>query len=101
MKFTSNGLSAKQIADRVEKINGPTPESSVRSYLRLNSPDVFIKEGRGIYRLREEYSGGLQHPMVGDSEWKRPFRFGNATLFHANSFNWLDTPDKITAFTRL
>ena len=25
MKFTSNGMSAKQIADRVEKINGPTP----------------------------------------------------------------------------
>ncbi|MCY4654643.1 MAG: site-specific DNA-methyltransferase, partial [Dehalococcoidia bacterium] len=91
MKFTSNGLSAKQIAERVVKINGPTPESSVRSYLRLNSPDVFIKEGRGIYRLREEYSGGLQHPMVSDSEWKSPFKFGNATLFHADSFNWLDT----------
>ncbi len=90
MKFTSNGLSAKQIAERVEKINGPTPESSVRSYLRLNSPDVFVKEGRGIYRLREEYSGGLQHPMVSDSEWKTPFKFGKATLFHANSFNWLD-----------
>ena len=90
MKFTSNGLSAKQIAERVEKINGPTPESSVRSYLRLNSPDVFVKEGRGIYRLREEYSGGLQHPMVSDSEWKTPFKFGKATLFHTNSFNWLD-----------
>ena len=90
MKFTSNGMSAKRIVERVEKINGPTPESSVRSYLRLNSPDVFVKEGRGIYRLREEYSGGLQHPMVSDSEWKSPFEFGGATLYHANSFNWLD-----------
>ena len=90
MKFTSNGLSAKQVAERVKKINGLTPESSVRSYLRLNSPDVFIREGRGIYRLREEYSGGLQHPMVSDSEWNIPFKFGKAALFHANSFNWLD-----------
>ena len=88
MKFASEGLSAKQIAERVEKINGPTPESSVRSYLRLNSPELFVKEGRGIYRLRE--GEGLQYPMISDSEWKKPFNFGEATLFHANSFDWLD-----------
>ena len=91
MQFTSDGLSAKQIAERVDKVNGPTPESSVRSYLRLNSPELFVKEGRGIYRLREDYGGGLQSAMVGGSEWEKPFRFGDATLYHADSFNWLDT----------
>ena len=90
MRFTSDGLSAKQIAERVDKVNGPTPESSVRSYLRLNSPELFVKEGRGIYRLREDYGGGLQSAMVGGSEWEKPFRFGKATLYHADSFNWLD-----------
>ncbi len=90
MTLTSDGLSAKQIADRVEKINGPTPESSVRSYLRLNSPELFIKEGRGIYRLRKDYGGGLQHPMVSSPGWEKPFKFGKATLVHADSFNWLD-----------
>ena len=91
MRFTSDGLSAKQIVERVDKVNGPTPESSVRSYLRLNSPELFVREGRGIYRLREDYGGGLQSPMVGRSEWEKPFRFGDATLYHADSFNWLDT----------
>ena len=57
-KFASDGLSAKQIVERVQKINGPTPESSVRSYLRLNSPELFIRESRGIYRLREDHDGG-------------------------------------------
>ena len=91
MRFTSGGLSAKRISERVQRINGPTPESSVRSYLRLNSPELFVREGRGIYKLREDYDGGLQRSMVGDTEWKKPFRFGEATLFHNDSFNWLDT----------
>lgn len=90
MRFASDGLSAKRIAERVQKINGPTPESSVRSYLRLNSPELFVREGRGVYRLREDYDGGLQSPMVGGLEWEKPFRFGDATLYHADSFNWLD-----------
>lgn len=90
MRFASDGLSAKRIAERVQKINGPTPESSVRSYLRLNSPELFVREGRGVYRLREDYDGGLQSAMVGGSEWEKPFRFGKALLVHADSFNWLD-----------
>lgn len=90
MRFASDGLSAKRIAERVQKVNGPTPESSVRSYLRLNSPELFVREGRGVYRLREDYGGGLQSAMAGGSEWEKPFRFGKATLVHADSFNWLD-----------
>ena len=90
MRFASDGLSAKRIAERVQKVNGQTPESSVRSYLRLNSPELFVREGRGVYRLREDYGGGLQSAMVGGSEWEKPFRFGRALLVHADSFNWLD-----------
>ena len=33
MRLTSDGLTAKQIAERVAQINGPTAESSVRSFL--------------------------------------------------------------------
>jgi site-specific DNA-methyltransferase (adenine-specific) len=29
------------------------PTSSVRSYLRLNSGDLFVREKRGRYRLRQ------------------------------------------------
>ena len=31
---------------------GTVPESSVRSYLLLNTPDRFVREGRGLYSLR-------------------------------------------------
>ena len=96
MKLAPNGLSVKRIAERVDKVNGPTPESSVRSYLRLNTPDLFVKEGRGIYRLRDEREGGVQRPMSEDSEWKPPFKFGNATLVHADSFDWLDSQEDST-----
>ena len=37
MDLTSDGLTAKQIAERVVQVMGPTPESSVRSFLRLNT----------------------------------------------------------------
>jgi hypothetical protein len=31
---------------------GPVPQSSIRSYLGLNSPDTFRRVGRGMYELR-------------------------------------------------
>ena len=90
LSLTSDGLSAKQIAQRVAKINGPAPESSIRYYLRLNTPDMFVKERRGVYRLNREQAGGLQQSLTGTAEWKDPFRYGNATLFNDDCFDWLD-----------
>lgn len=89
--LTSEGLSAKQIAQRVTKVNGPTPESSVRSFLRLNTPAFFVKERRGVYRLRTDSTNGLQRSFPEISRWKDPYRFGNATLVHGDCFDWLDT----------
>ena len=96
LSLTSDGLSAKQIAQRVAKINGPTPESSIRSYLRLNTPDLFVKERRGVYRLYREHAGGLQRTLTGAAEWKEPFKFGTATLFHGDCFDWLDAREDCT-----
>ena len=96
LSLTSDGLSAKQIAQRVAKVNGPTPESSIRSYLRLNTPDLFVKERRGVYRLNREQAGGLQKSLTGDTEWKEPFRYGNSTLFHGDCFDWLDAREDCT-----
>ena len=62
---------------------GEVPASSVRSYLNLNTPDVFERIGRGRYRLR----GVLPEPA------SRPFapvlRHDHATLYHADCFAWL------------
>lgn len=37
-----------------EIIGGPVSTSSVRSYLRLNTPSVFTRTARGHYRLNSK-----------------------------------------------
>ncbi len=90
LTLTSEALSVKQIEDRVNKIMGPTPASSIRSYLLLNTPALFVREDRGIYRVRSEYSGGMQREIPKLSSWAQPFKIGNATLYHADCFDWLE-----------
>ena len=45
-------LPSGEIEARVESLLGPTPGSSIRSYLRLNTPELFVRERRGVYGLR-------------------------------------------------
>ncbi|HVP76781.1 MAG TPA: DNA methyltransferase [Thermodesulfobacteriota bacterium] len=90
LTLTSEALSVKQIEDRVNKVMGPTPASSVRSYLLLNTPALFVREDRGIYRVRSEYSGGMQREIPRLSNWAQPFTVGSATLFHADCFDWIE-----------
>jgi len=90
LTLTSEALSVKQIEDRVNKVMGPTPASSIRSYLLLNTPALFVREDRGIYRVRSEYSGGMQREISKLSSWAQPFAIGNATLFHADCFDWIE-----------
>ena len=92
MKLASDGLSAKQIAERVASVNGSIPESSIRSYLSLNTPDTFVRESRGVYRLGGDYGAELQRPLSEVAAQRKPFTFGRATLFHANALDWL--PDQ-------
>ena len=88
MSLTSKALSVKEIEGRVSQVVGPTPGSSVRSYLRLNTPRMFIRERRGAYALRASASHGLQRESPGQ-EWRPPFSFGRATLHHSDCFDWL------------
>ena len=90
LTLTSEALSVKQIEDRVNKVMGPTPASSIRSYLLLNTPALFVREDRGIYRVRSEYSGGMQREISVLSNWAQPFAIGGATLFHADCFDWIE-----------
>ena len=96
LTHTSEGLTTKQIAERVSKVNGPTPESSVRSYLRLNTPNLFTREAWGVYRINRGVNGndGVQGELTQAADRKAPFRYGKATLIHGDCFDWLDAqPD--------
>ena len=92
--LTSKPLSVKEIEGRVQKITGPTPQSSIRSYLRLNTPDVFVREERGVYRLRThhpELLSGIQRELPTEQLWQSPFHFGQSTLVHADCFDWIES----------
>ncbi len=93
LTLTSEALSVKQIEGRVSKVIGPTPTSSVRSYLRLNTPELFVREQRGVYRVRPEYFGGVQRELAATADWDEPVVIGDATLLHADCFDWLEGRD--------
>jgi site-specific DNA-methyltransferase (adenine-specific) len=79
---------------------GPTPASSIRSYLRLNTPEVFRRTDRGCYslvescRVREDEQAMLRYCDAANRH--RPtdtfptVRVGRATLVEANCSDWLE-----------
>lgn len=62
---------------------GDARPSSVRSYLNLNTPDVFERVGRGSYRLKD---GKLEQPKTGVATG---VQLGKARLLHSDCFDWL------------
>jgi len=93
LTLTSESLSVKQIEERVQKVIGATPSSSIRSYLRLNTPEFFVRETRGVYSVRPEYFGGLQRELLQIRSWEEPITIGQATLIHGDCFDWLETQE--------
>lgn len=92
LSFTSSALSVKEIESRVRVVGGAVPPSSIRSYLRLNTPKLFVREGRGVYRLRGPADArvpALQQELPAERDWRQPFSFGKSKLFHADCFDWL------------
>lgn len=90
MSLTSKPLSVKDIEERVSRVIGPTPASSVRSYLRLNTPAMFVREERGFYTVRSVVGAGIQRELPLADDWATPAQFGHATLHHADCFDWLE-----------
>ncbi|MGI0135142.1 MAG: site-specific DNA-methyltransferase, partial [Candidatus Micrarchaeaceae archaeon] len=76
--------SLDEICESVDRRLGATPESSIRSSLNLNTPEVFQRVGRGRYKLSlvaDRAETSVSHvPVV---------EVGQAKLYHANCFDWL------------
>jgi DNA modification methylase len=98
LAYRPHGATVAEITREVSERIGPTAASSIRSYLRLNTPKLFTKVDRGHYRVREDAQATL--PLIderngaGTSPMSAPreaFRFGNATLIHGDCFQWLAT----------
>jgi len=96
LALASQPLSVKEVEGRIQKIAGSMPPSSIRSYLRLNTPDIFVREERGVYRLRTHDTGStqsLQREMAASRKWKADFSFGKSTLVHADCFDWIESQE--------
>ena len=94
MSLTSKALSVREISQRVSQVVGPTRESSIRSYLRLNTPETFVREERGVYTLRPGSSTGIQRNLSHQADYRPPFSFGRAKLYHADCFDWLESQEE-------
>lgn len=90
MRLSARPLSVREIEERVIGSIGPTPESSIRSYLRLNTEGLFVRERRGQYRLREGDGVTLQREFSDPQRWRETFSLGSTQLFHADCFDWLE-----------
>lgn len=90
MSLTSKALPVKEIEERVCQAIGPAPTSSVRSYLRLNTPELFLREARGLYRLRGDAGPAIQTEFWHTETWREPVSIGRAKLFHADCFDWIE-----------
>jgi len=94
----SGGASVQEITGEVVELIGDVPASSVRSYLRLNTPAIFARMDRAQYSLN-----GLDEPQRpiprAAAMQAREFRFGRASLVLDECNAWMDrqTPNSIHA----
>ncbi len=94
LKQSSAPLTVRAITDRVRDELGETPASSIRSYLRLNTPGIFVRESRGVYRIRDAASNHRQKHFEALRQLEPSFAFGQSVLHHDNCFTWIERQPK-------
>jgi len=77
-------VSIGEIVAAVRTNIGSVSESSVRSYLNLNTPDVFSRTARGRYQLAQHQSVPVTEPP---DSWSHTI--GKATLIKSDCLSWL------------
>ncbi|CAN5310401.1 hypothetical protein BH20ACI2_BH20ACI2_07030 [soil metagenome] len=93
MSHSTTALSVKDLETRVGMIVGQLSSSSIRSYLRLNTPDIFTRVDRGIYRLRDtsdrSHGDTLSDPEEDPASFPT-FAYGKSRLIQADCFKWIE-----------
>jgi DNA modification methylase len=84
-----NGARVQEIAAAVYRNIGDTPRSSVQSYLRLNTGELFDQPSRGHYQLRKEIVE-TRRPLAGHKFNGPSFKYEKASLHQGDCFKWLD-----------
>lgn len=80
----SENASLAEIREAVSaQLGDAVAASSIRSYLNLNTPDLFERTSRGHYRLRVQRRGSARTTSAAQ------YQIGRAKLIEANCFDWL------------
>jgi hypothetical protein len=79
---SADSASVAEIREAVIARIGDVPSSSVRSYLNINTPEIFERTARGHYKLRHRTSNSVAAPVTA-------FKIGQATLIHGSCFDWM------------
>ena len=87
------GASVREIESGVRNRLGEVPSSSVRSYLRLNTPVLFARMDRAQYTLAESVQEVevAKRRLSPSKNAFAPAKFGDALLIHDDCLNWLGT----------
>jgi DNA modification methylase len=83
------GAPLQKIEQHVADLIGPAARSSVRSYLRLNTPSTFIRTARGHYGLRIATKARGNKAAESRLDYWRSFSFGKSLVLEADCLNWL------------
>ena len=94
-----NGASPQEIESRVAEQIGSARSSSIRSYLRLNTPRIFARNGRGRYVLREHVIKPGAVSLQTPADPIKEFTWNRATLLQSDCLDWMHTraPNSIHA----
>lgn len=84
-----SGASLQTIEQHVADLIGYSARSSVRSYLRLNTPSIFVRTARGYYGLRTPTNGRANEVAESRPDYWRSFTFGKALVLETDCFDWL------------
>ncbi|MBN8507674.1 MAG: site-specific DNA-methyltransferase [Burkholderiales bacterium] len=89
LERSPRGAAVAEVCDQVSLLIGETvPQSSVRSYLRLNTPELFARTERGQYVLAGfGDAAAATTPAAVDAAAE--YRFGRARLVQAGCIEWL------------
>src|SRR5258706_16369850 len=85
----ANATSVQEITSQVVQLIGEVPSSSVRSYLRLNTPELFVRMDRAQYLLNG-FEQGVSHQQRTAEVEVPTFQCGRATLHLDDCNKWLD-----------
>ena len=93
------GASVQEISGEVTGLIGPVAPSSVRSYLRLNTPELFVRMDRAQYSLAGREVATPAPSRRSSANPVASFEFNNARLIHADCMDWLagQPPESIHA----